>query len=172
MLVVTGITLPNFAGSLKGAKLKAAARTVSRMARYARSMAILRDETYALAIHAETLEAFLGSTAPAAADPEADGELDQEVLKRLGYVKDDGGAPESAGISREIRRRLPEGLSIRVFEKEWTEADEAFGPFHVVRFYPNGQCEWFLLELEDGRGLAVRLENDPVSGKIRSEFTQ
>ncbi len=171
VVVISGIALPYFAGSYKGTKLRSAARTIDRMARYARSMAIMRDKTLTLALNHETMELFLGSASQTATNA-ADGELDQDVLKRLGWVEGEAQAPETAGIDKEVHRFLPDGLSVRDFKKEWNEEDEPYETLHLVRFYPNGQCEWFLLELEDSRGSGVKIENDPVSGKIVSEFTQ
>ncbi len=168
-IILSSISLPYFAGTFRGTQLRTASRTISRMARYARSMAIMRETTLTLALNRETLEVYLGESKKSSTD-EADGELDQEVLKRLGYVE--GGASGSLDIDREVQRFLPEGLTIREFEKEWTEEDDQDADTYFVNYYPNGQCDWFKLELEDQRGLGVKLENDPISGKVRSEFTQ
>ncbi|WP_168433087.1 pilus assembly FimT family protein [Pontiella sulfatireligans] len=170
-LVISGIALPYFAGAYKGTKLRAASRTITRMARYARSMAILREETLTVVLNHETMEIYLGAKAETAAT-EADGELDQSVLKRLGYVDGDESSSETGGIEKEVHRFLPDTLSVREFEKDFREEDEEYDDLYLVRYFPNGQSEWFILELEDNRGLGVTLENDPISGKIRSEFTQ
>ena len=170
VVVISGIALPYFSGSYKGSKLRSSARTVDRLARYARSMAIMREKTLTLALNPETMELFLGEPAQTATNA-ADGELDQDVLKRLGYVKGEKEADATAGLDKEIHRFLPDGIVVRDFKKEWDE-EEDDESFHLVRFYPNGQCDEFVLELEDSRGLGVKIENDPVSGKIYSEFTQ
>ncbi|MBT8043014.1 MAG: hypothetical protein KJN98_07570, partial [Pontiella sp.] len=144
---------------------------ITRMAKYARSMAIMREETLMVVLNHETMEVFLGGT-PSVATNSADGELDQEVLKRLGYVEGENEASSTGGIEKEIHRFLPDGLNVKDFEKDWTEEDDAYEDLHRIRFFANGQCDWFTLELEDEKGMAVKLENDPVSGKIFSEFTQ
>ncbi len=171
IVVISGIALPYFAGSYKGTKLRSASRTITRMANYARSMSILREETLTVVLNPETMELFLGAPAQAATDA-ADGELDQDVLKRLGYVDGDESGSSTAGIEKELHRFLPDGLTVRAFDKDEREDDESFSDLHLIRYYPNGQSEWFLLELEDSRGLGVKLENDPISGKVRAEFTQ
>ena len=169
-LILMGISLPYFSHAYKGTKLRIAARTVSRMARYARSMAIMRETTMTLVLNEETMEIYLGGEAQASTNA-ADGKLDQDVLKRLGYV--DGGASGSdPGIEREIHHLLPDGLSVTDFRKEDDEDGERYENLDIVHYYPDGQSDAFLLELEDRRGLAVRLESDPISGKIRSEFVQ
>jgi len=169
-LVLLGVALPYFAHTYKGTKLRLAARTVNRMTRYARSMAIMREQTMTVVINHETMEIFLGSTEQASTHT-TDGELDQDVLKRLGYV-DDGEGSDRAGIEKEVRRFLPEQIDVTNFEKDSLEDEEKYKNLYLIHYYPDGQSDWFILELEDQRGLGVKLENDSISGKIRSEFMQ
>ena len=171
LIVISGISLPYFAGSFKGTQLRTAARTITRMAKYTRSMAIMREETLTVALNHDTMELFMGGAA-AAPTNSADGELDQDVLKRLGYVDGDDSPSGTGGIEKEVHRFLPDTLHVRDFDKDWTENDDAHEDLHLIRFFSNGQCDWFVLELEDGKGDGVKLEIDPISGKIHSEFTQ
>jgi prepilin-type N-terminal cleavage/methylation domain-containing protein len=169
-LILMGVSLPYFAHAYKGSKLRAAARTVNRMTRYARGMAIMREKTMTVALNHNTMEIYLGS-APVATTNAADGELDQDVLKRLGYV-DGETSSNDAGIEKEVHRYLPEGLEVGDFEKNWIEDEEEHEDLYLINYYPDGQSDWFILELQDQRGLGVKLENDPISGKIIPEFTQ
>jgi prepilin-type N-terminal cleavage/methylation domain-containing protein len=169
-LIMLGVSLPHFAQTFKGSKLRSAARTINRMGRYGRSMAILREHTMTMVLNTETMEIYLGGPAQASTNT-ADGELDQAVLKRLGYV-DGEVTPESLGIEREVFRFLPDDLVVTEFEKEWAEGEFDSDAFYIVNYYSDGLSDWFLMELESRRGMGVRLENDPISGKIRSEFTQ
>lgn len=170
IIVISGISLPYFSGAFKRNNLRTSARTIERMTKYARSMAIMREETLTIALNHETMEIFLGSTSSTSTNI-ANGEVDQDALKRLGYVKGDS-AHSSIGIEKEVQRFLPNELSIRNFKKEWTEEDENYHDLYTVRFFPNGQCEPFEFDLENNKGLGIHLEIDPISGKIRSEFTQ
>lgn len=170
IVIVSGISLPYFAGTFRGTQLKTASRTIDRISRYAHAMAILREETMTVVLNEETMEIFMGGPVQAAAGT-ADGELDQEVLKRLGYVEGDS-EEENAGIEKEIHRFLPDQLTVLDFDKDWNEEDELYENLHLIHFYPNGQCDWFRMELEDNRGMSVKLENDPVSGKMYIEFKQ
>ena len=170
IVIVSGVSLPYFAGTFRGTKLRSASRTIDRITRYAHAMAILREETLTVVLNHETMEIFMGGPVQAATGT-ADGELDQEVLKRLGYVEG-GSEQENAGIEKEIRRVLPDHLTVRDFEKNWNEEDDLYEDLYLIRFYPNGQCDWFRMELEDNRGMSVQLENDPVSGKMYIEFRQ
>jgi prepilin-type N-terminal cleavage/methylation domain-containing protein len=170
-LILMGVSLPYFAHAYKGSKLKAAARTVNRMARYARSMAIMRETTMSIVLNPETMEIYLGAVPSAVNTNTADGELDQDVLKRLGYVEDEDSSSKAAGIDKEVHRFLKD-LHVRDFEKNWNDKDDGHQDFYMIDYYSDGQSEWFILELEDSRGSGIKLENDPVSGKIITEFTQ
>lgn len=167
--IVSGIAFPYFAGSYKGNKLRLSARTIHRMARYARSMSIMREKPLTLVLNHETMEVYLGEYLEQT--DTTDGELDQDVLKRLGYT-DESGNSDTGGIEKEIHKFLPDGLTVKVFEKDRTEEDNQYQNLYMIRFFPNGQCDWFEMELEDNRGVSIHLENDPVSGKIKSEFVQ
>lgn len=169
-LVITGISVPYFAGTYRGVQLRAAARTVNRMARYARSMAIMREKTMTVVLNHETMEIYLGG-APTVNTNAADGELDQEVLDRLGYTDGDSGSGDM-NIEKEVHRYLPEGLEVADFEQAEIDEDETYEDRYLIHYYPNGQSDWFTLELKDQRGMGVKLENDPISGKISSKFTQ
>ena len=170
VVIISGISLPYFSGTFRGTKLRSASRTIDRITRYAHAMAILREEMLTVVLNQDTMEIFMGGPVQNATSA-ADGELDQEVLKRLGYVEG-GSEDQNAGIEKEIHRFLPDHLSVLNFEKNWTEEDDLYEDLHLIHFYPNGQCEWFRMELEDNRGMKVQLENDPVSGKMYIEFKQ
>jgi len=169
-LILLGVSLPHFAHTYKGSKLRSAARTVNRMGRYARSMAIMRETTMTVVLDHETMEIYLGSAAQTSTN-DADGELDQDVLKRLGYVEGEASSGY-IGIEKEIHRFLPDDIEVANFEKDRIEDEEEYDDFYLIHYYSDGQSDWFVLELEDRRGLGVKLENDPISGKIYSEFTQ
>jgi prepilin-type N-terminal cleavage/methylation domain-containing protein len=168
-VILLGVSLPHFAHTYRGSTLRSAARTINRMTRYARSMAILRETTMTVVLNGESMEVFLGGPTQTSTNA-ADGELDQDVLKRLGYV--DGETSSGAlGVEKEIHRFLPDGIELAEFEKEWGE-DETHEDIHLIRYYSDGQSDWFTLEFKGRGGLGVKLENDPISGKIFSEFTQ
>jgi prepilin-type N-terminal cleavage/methylation domain-containing protein len=168
--IISGIAFPYFAGSYKGNKLRITARTIARMSRYARSMAIMREEELTVALNRDTMEIFLGGYLQQTNT--ADGELDQSALKNLGYIDGGDSASDTAGIDKEVHKFLPDGLEVSEFEKDWTDEDNLHENLYLIHFYPNGQCDWFEMEIEDNRGVRIRLENDPISGKIKSEFLQ
>ena len=169
-LILLGVSLPHFAHAHKGMQLRVAARTVSRMARYARSMAIMRETTMTVVLNHDTMEIYLGGETQTSTNA-ADGELDQDILKRLGYT-DGEASSDDVGVEKEVHRYLPEDIEVADFERDWFDDEEQYEDLHLIRYYSDGQSDWFILELEDRRGLGIKLENDPISGKIRSEFMQ
>lgn len=171
LLIVSSISVPYFAGTFRGTKLRSAARTIERMSRYGRNMAIMREETLTMVLNHKTMELFLGAESAGTTNT-ADGKLDQEVLKRLGYVEGEPDNTSNAGIEREVWRYLSDDLIVSDFEKEQLEDEPFYEDLYLIRFFPNGQCEQFTLEIEDNRGHGIRLENDPITGRIWSEFLQ
>ena len=172
-LILLGISIPNFASAYKSAKIRSAARTIGRMARYAHNTAIMREETMVLVLNHETMEIYLGAeTATTTSTNAADGKLDQDILERLDYVDGDSADSGAAHIEKEFHRKLPEGLEVADFEQDGLNEDEFHEDLYLIRYYPNGRSDWFILELKDQRGRGVELESDPIAGKIRSEFKQ
>jgi len=169
-LILLGVSLPHFAHTYKGSKLRSAARTVNRMARYARNMAIMRETTMTIVLNHETMEIYLGSATQSSTNA-ADGELDQDVLKRLGYVEGEASS-DDVGVEKEIHRFLPEDIEVADFERDFIEDEPEYEDIYLIHYYSDGQSDWFTLKLEGRRGLGVKLENDPISGKLRAEFTQ
>ncbi|RZO88253.1 MAG: prepilin-type N-terminal cleavage/methylation domain-containing protein [Kiritimatiellaceae bacterium] len=169
IVLIGGIAIPNLSGSYRGAKLRSAASNIERIGRYGRGMSILREEPLTMVIDTERQLIYLGAAKQTATET-SDGELDQEVLKRLGYI-DGESSVEDPGIEKEISRPFPDGIIVDRFKTETARlgADEII---YLIHFYPNGQCEGFELTLADRADRKMQLESDPVSGKIFSYFEQ
>ena len=168
-VILLGVSLPHFSSAFRSSELRSTARTLNRMGRYARGTAILRNQTMTLVIDGNSREIYLGGPAQTT-NSAADGELDQEVLKRLGYIE--GDAPIDLGVEKEIRRFLPESVEVADFEKEWSEKDPKYEDLYVIRYYSDGRIDWFRIELDSNRGLMMELESDPISGKLSAELRQ
>lgn len=171
MAVVAGISIPYFAGALKGMKLTTAAREIERATRFSRSMAILREETLTMGIDASISPMTLFVGAPKEQTTETDGEINLDVLERLGYTSGNDSDEVTTQFVKELNRLLPDRLTIGDFEQDSTE-ENTYENVYLINFYPNGQCDWFRLVLQDRSGSAVEIEIDPISGRVRSEFIQ
>ena len=167
IVIIAGIALPNLSGSYGNAKLRSAASNIERLGRYARGMAILREQNLTMVIDAEKKLIYVGAEKKMASD-ESDHELNQDVLKRLGYI--DGTSEEhNIAIEKEIFRSLPDGLNVRYIEFEGTILDLA-NDLYTFEFYSNGQSDAFKLILSDRKDRSIQIYSDPVSGKVRSQL--
>lgn len=119
-------------------------------------------------INPDTMELIVGSVGKNN-NQESDGKVDLDILDRLGYL-DDGNEDITTVVKTEVRRVLPEGLSISDFENKSAKDDTAFGELMVVRFYPNGQSESFEMTLTEKGKARIELENDPITSKVSVEI--
>jgi len=169
LFILLGITIPHFVSATRSAKIRTATRVISRMSRYTRSMAITREKTMCLVFNLEKRTIIMGPQTSSVSTNTAGGELDQTVLKRLGYIKEDPDDSPETSIQKELSRTLPDGLQIVNFEKKESE-NETLGRSTTIRYFPNGESESFSLKLQDERGIAAELESDPVTGKVHSKL--
>ena len=167
IVIISGIALPNISGSYGNAKLRNAASNIERLSRYARGMAILREQNLAMVIDTEKQLIYIGAEKKIASN-ESDGELDQDILKRLGYI-DEATEEHDIKIEKEISRSLPNGLNIDYVEVEGTVLDQV-NILYVFEFYSNGQCDDFKIIINDQKDRSIQIYSDPVSGKVRSQY--
>ncbi len=167
IVIISGIALPNISGSYGNAKLRNAASNIERLSRYARGMAILREQNLAMVIDTEKQLIYIGAEKKIASN-EIDGELDQDILKRLGYI-DETTEEHDIKIEKEISRSLPNGLNIDYVEVEGTVLDQV-NILYVFEFYSNGQCDDFKIIINDQKDRSIQIYSDSVSGKVRSQY--
>ena len=167
IVIISGIALPNLSGTYGNAKLRSAASNIERLGRYARGMAILREQNLAMVIDTEKQLIYIGAEKKNASN-ESDGELDQDILKRLGYI-DEITKEHDIKIEKEISRSLPDGLNIDYVEVEGTVLDQV-NILYMFEFNSNGQCDDFKIMISDQKNRAIQIYSDPVSGKVRSQY--
>ena len=181
VVVIMGIAIavvaPQFAGSLKGAKLRAASRTVAMLSRYARNSAVLNQTDHALIFYPDRGEVELVSISQGANAADRDRFLDERdervVAGLLGDGADAPGVEEGAPaptIASEMVRKLPDGVHILNVEVDG-EVLPIEGSY-LVNFYSNGMTDPFLVRLagDDDRSLEIQL--DPLSGKVTVNYPQ
>jgi general secretion pathway protein H len=76
ILIAAGITIPKFKGTFKSAQMTDATRSTVRIARYARSLAILKQETCTLRFETNRLSLVCGTNS---VNPEASRPLPEDV---------------------------------------------------------------------------------------------
>lgn len=169
MAMVTGLAVPLFSKSFTDMRIKSSVRTIARMGKYARTMAILRQETMMVAINTATREVYLGAKPENTSTNATDGQIDQDVLKRLGYVEGEKDDPTASKIDKEQHRFLPEQITIVDVEMD-DAIEQEHDDLYIINYYANGQSDWFKIEIEDASGIKALVESDPISGKITTEY--
>ena len=153
--IVTAVTMPTFVRSLRGNRLRTAARSVAAAGRYARSMAVMRQEdtSMALDLDAGIVSVSVGAAAPAAADDAADAVRPPE--EQLS-----GALPanqQSGGISRQLDR-----VRIEEVTSDELEDSRSKGTFTVI-YRTNGTCTPYVVRLSDAEGDNVFVRVDALS---------
>ncbi len=162
--ISVAIGAPYFVRSIRGNRLQIAARTATMAARYARSMAVMRQQRFLLTANAGSDELIIAAsrgagTGGAVNDMEPGGhpfdDMFDDPIMRESAVQPAPAAP--AQTPQPIRRRL-EGVRIEGFrlkDGNW----QTEGKLEVV-FYPNGTCDAFDLRLQEtaGRKLLIRVD--------------
>ena len=181
VVVIAGIAIavaaPQFAGSMKGAKLRAASRTVAMLSRYARNSAVLNQTDNALIFYPDRGEVEMVSVSQGANAADRDrflDERDERVVAGLLAGEDDvplveEGAPAPT-IASEMVRQLPDGVHILNVEVDG-EVVPIEGSY-LVNFYSNGMTDPFLVRLEDDNERSMEIKLDPLSGKVTVKSPQ
>ncbi|MCF7848483.1 MAG: prepilin-type N-terminal cleavage/methylation domain-containing protein [Kiritimatiellales bacterium] len=157
VLIISGISLPFFAQSYRGTKLRVASRTLAKTAMYARNMAILRGKTHTLVLSETRIEIIAEATPSEEPEAAEAPEVEEDV--------------EARDPNQQLHRNLPDGIRIAEFETE-TEEEPGEEGVHYINYYPNGMSDAFRLVFEDPQGLTVEMFSDPISGKVTFEFVQ
>lgn len=164
LAISVAIGAPYFAQSIRGNRLRIGARTVTMAARYARSMAIMRQETFRLTATLEGNEIAISSVNGRSRD---DGALYTAASFDRSVASWAEPLPEATAVGgggpTAIRRKL-EGIRIvefRAGDGDWRHE----GTFEVL-FYPNGTCHPFELRLRERAGRDLLIQVDEL-GSVR-----
>lgn len=172
--IASAIVIPRFVNSLKGAKIKTAARTISMSCRYARGTAVLHQQQMALVFYPDDGEIELVSVGQQSGqtDREAflDGRDSRIVAGLVHDPEDETGedVPPELQIQSHMKRELPEGVQILTItaDGEIMDIDRGYWTF----FDTNGMCDPLevLVADENDRGAVITV--DPLSGKVSIEM--
>jgi prepilin-type N-terminal cleavage/methylation domain-containing protein len=167
--VVTAITLPAFVASTRGNRLRAAARTVVQMGRYARSMAVLRQGdmvvTFDLDRHTVSARPGAGAATNALSGDGDTGAGDAaESAPPVGDQAAESDRPAGAGhaTGAETLTRKLEPVTIDFVDPGGDTAPVRQGVFTAV-FSGNGRCTPYTVQIRDPFDTAVRIEVDALA---------
>ena len=71
----------------------------------------------------------------------------------------------------EIVKNFPKGIEIDEFTNESNTYTILDDDYYYIRFYPNGHCDAFFLNLKL-KDKIINISSDPISGKIFSKYLQ
>jgi prepilin-type N-terminal cleavage/methylation domain-containing protein len=174
--IASAIALPRFVGSFKGAKLRAASRSVAMMSRYARSTAVLHQKDVALIFYPDRNEMELVSIDRNTGNADRERFLDSRDARAMaGLLRDDEPLPaemlpEAPTITSEMVRALPDGIAI--VNVEVGEETLPVEGSYLVNFFSNGMSDAFTVNLVDDTSRASRIDMDPLSGSVHIEYLQ
>lgn len=159
--VVTAVTIPQFVRSMRGNRLRTAARTVIAAGRYSRSMAVLHQRAIALRFAVGGSQLLIDVNRPVPAT-----NTTEEVL--LPSLRDDrlGAAPEESattasgpGMNIRLERKLD---LVKIVEVEQQQADLAKDDEATVVYQSNGRCTPYRVRIEDENGDAIEITVDAL----------
>lgn len=136
ILIATGIAVPRLSGSSGSARMKDAVRSTVRVARYARSMAILKQTDCTLSFATNRIS-----------------------LTTAGSTND---VKTNTVVSLLAQRRLADKIRIAEFENLANDTLEKF----TAVFYSSGMNDGFDLTLEDDDNRRVEIKCNPITGKV------
>jgi prepilin-type N-terminal cleavage/methylation domain-containing protein len=144
ILIVTGVAVPKLSGSFSSTRMKDAVRSTVRVARYARSMAILEQADCELSF--------------------ADNRITLTTKGNTNNIS--AGANNLRGsVTMLAQRRLPDEIKITEFENLAENAAEG----RKAVFYSSGMNDGFELTLEDDKKRRATIKCNPITGKVKVE---
>lgn len=166
--ISAAITAPTFVKSMRGNRRREAARVLVMAGRYARSMAVLRQEDHAITFNIETATLTVHrSAAPPKPEQEEGKEGDMmEVLESSGLAKErEDETPAVTNVvafkgETELKRVLDR---VRIdFIRIGDEAEITEGIATVV-YRTNGRCDPYSVRIVDEGGVPVIVNVDALS---------
>jgi prepilin-type N-terminal cleavage/methylation domain-containing protein len=165
MAVTTLIAVPAFVHSIRGNRLRTAARTVAMAGRYARSMALLRQADMVLEIHLDKAGVSvrpLVSTPPAATAPGPETPVEPAAT---GSSEENPVRPSSPDT---IVRALERVRIAEVTLKETGGATFREGSCPIV-YRSNGVCAPYRVTIMDEHGAGLVVNVDALASAVTSE---
>lgn len=171
--ILTAVTIPSIAQSIRGNRLRTAVRTVVMAGRYARSMAVLRQQDMAIVFEpaggegaegdrvlvrpVPTGESAGSNAAPESASAPASAPPPAPVAADAGS----NGVPAMAVVDASIRREL-DRVRITALRLE-SEIGASPEQNRQVVYGTNGRCTPYSVTLQDESGSSVTIHVDALS---------
>lgn len=178
--ICVSLTIPYFVEAQRGAALRTSAQTIIQTAKYARSMALLKQVDFALLVDKGASQVEL----VALTQPPGSGDQDKFIDERSSRASqidmltaskaeatdpDATNAPPPIAIKTELVRDLEDGILIKDLKVEGDTGRDR--DVSWIFFNRSGTCSGFTLTIEDSRGSTADIEMDGISGLVKSKMT-
>lgn len=170
--IAAAVTVPNMVQSIRGNRLRTAARTVVMAGRYARSMAVLRQKEMALSFDLDAARLTVAILEPAPeqdASPEDGGEMGSAALIEQAEIEPTftGGMTNLPAGRAEVDLERPlDRVKIEAVESDngerYTEGS------YAVIYRNNGRCTPYTVRLEDLEGDVAVIDVDALASATTS----
>jgi len=158
--VITAVTVPEFVRSMRGNRLRTAARTVVAAGRYARSMAVLHQRAIAIRFETDGARLVIDAVRPAQATNTMDDVSSSFSEPGLTPPEADGGSrPAGPGMNIRLERVLD---MVTIKDVRLQGADAAGGGGAGVVYQSNGRCMPYRVRLEDQEGGVIEISVDAL----------
>jgi len=161
--IITAIAAPQFAKSMKGNRLRTAARSVIGAGRYARSMAVIHQRSMAITFD-------LGNASLVVAEEASSGqklEVEDEVVSALDEAFEIGEGQKSGGGGTGEADRLERVLDHVSISYVEVDGDESYGDGVCrVVYESNGRCIPYEVRLVDGDERSLTIKVDALASAI------
>ncbi len=168
MGILAAITIPNLARSMRGNRIRIAARSIITASRYARNISILREAEHALVFDIDGSSVFLAAgiaSLPSGGEAGAD-----EVGGALATVD------EGAVVFASERAFAGEGefvrdlLGVTIESIEFSGGDVLTTGKAVAVFESNGRCTPYVVTLTDETGKRIIIDVDALAATETEEI--
>lgn len=164
--VVSAVTMPTFVQSLRGKRLQMATRTVVMAGRYARSMAVMSQQEYALRLDLDEARITVGPAQRRLPTPQIDADMGPDTPAAPppprappGIVSAAPVLPAAAGeLIRDFDR-----VRIASVEVEAEEQAPADSGKVTVYYRTSGRCLPYTVKLVDEDGKTATIEVDALA---------
>jgi prepilin-type N-terminal cleavage/methylation domain-containing protein len=162
--IASAVTLPSFYRSLRGNRLRTAGRAVVIAGRYARSMAVMKQQVMVVEFNLTRSEISVRPARAEAAAPAASDSDDVFTSPSMTpSVLTDEVSSEDAGSGKVELKRLLDRVTIVSVDVDGVEAMEQDN-IVTIQYSNNGRCTPYSVLIKDEFDMAIRVDVDHLAG--------
>ena len=155
--VLAALSVPMFMKSYRGAKLKASARTIASVHRYARSISVLQQKQVAV-----LFDTVKGTIRVVSLDAENGGFRGR--MTDLPSMSSGGDEDVKYTVKKELLKELEDGVEFD--DIDVVNSDQSVQGTYIINYYVNGMCDKYEVRLVDKRHRRKRIDVDNISGSV------